>query len=331
VKPGSRPVVVPDLVPVTAGTNKRLLGKFLGQVTVTDEEAEQANEAVVFLFTEGDKVGWCWHAESSPCSTLNPGRWDFGSLNRGRRIHDETPGYGDPVPRTDDDVGTRIEQAGGSLVAYPGRGLVAGSLNTGSPFLVYFMTGRSSASLDRQSRTHHNGAVSIEPTSRTAADDLRHYMAITPGVDCWYVGNGTHVEALAGYAIHQLPAQFRSWGHEPDPPIWTPRIIAGMTSNHEPRLMVAAVRRTVGGGTEHLTLDVATTPKGYGLRIATYDGSIDHPRPHAQPQWVRTSDSIADLATEMWKALPTERRVLVIARDLGTNQTIYIHRDDPPS
>jgi hypothetical protein len=47
VKPGTRSVQVLDLVPVSTGPDQGLLGEFLGEVAITDQEAEEADQAAV--------------------------------------------------------------------------------------------------------------------------------------------------------------------------------------------------------------------------------------------------------------------------------------------
>ena len=54
------------------------------------------------------------------------------------------------------------------LPPYPGRGLVVGSLTSGHPFWLYFVTGRSASSLERRAALGVDGTITIEPQPRPA-------------------------------------------------------------------------------------------------------------------------------------------------------------------
>ena len=162
------------------------------------------------------------------------------------------------------------------LPPYPGRGLVIGSLASGHPFWLYFVTGRNANSLERRAALGVDGTITIEPLHRPAHDELLHYVAARPLTDGWLVGNGTQVEGVGNVDLDSLPAAFSEWEHEPDPPIWTPRIIAAIGTGTPPRFVAATARRIASGATDHLwhTGEAATST---AVRMHTYTGPISRP------------------------------------------------------
>ena len=208
---------------------------------------------------------------------------------------------------------------------YPGRIVVVGALWSGRPFWLYAVTGRSPSSLARTAELADDGTVTISPTEGSADDDLRHYVAARPIGDGWIVGNGAQVEGVGAVGLADLPDAFEAWEHEPDPPIWTPRIIAAVAPSPTCRIAVGGARRTPDGSADHLWL-TGSPAAGTGVRIQTYGGPVEEPHPDAVPRWVRTPADVEAAATEVWDALAPERRVLVVARDLVTGSVVLRQR-----
>lgn len=211
------------------------------------------------------------------------------------------------------------------LPPYPGRGLVIGSLASGHPFWLYFVTGRNANSLERRAALGVDGTITIEPLHRPAHDELLHYVAARPLTDGWLVGNGTQVEGVGNVDLDSLPAAFSEWEHEPDPPIWTPRIIAAIGTGTPPRFVAATARRIASGATDHLwhTGEAVTST---AVRMHTYTGPVHEPRPDGTTTWVTTADDLDHAADQMWDALSPDRRVLVAARDLTSGKFVCRHR-----
>ena len=216
-------------------------------------------------------------------------------------------------------MGSTLHGTTDDLPPYPGRGLVVGSLTSGHPFWLYFVTGRSASSLERRAATGADGTITIEPLNRRADDELRHYVAARPMADGWLVGNGAQVAGVGKVDLARLPTAFAEWEYEPDPPIWTPRLIAAIGTSTPPRFVAAAARRTVSGAADHLWL-TGEAVAGTGVRMHTYAGPVEEPVPDGTPTWVATADHVDHAVEQAWDALSPGLRVLVVARDLASGE-----------
>jgi IMP cyclohydrolase len=116
---------------------------------------------------------------------------------------------------------------------YPGRGI--GWLVTRDDGLAgfYFATGRSDESRARRLVAVGHDELEIIPTEH-ARDPLRHYESAVSTGSWLVVGNGDHVEFVAG----RLAQGNRSLDacveitFEPDPPLCTPRITTIINRAH---------------------------------------------------------------------------------------------------
>lgn len=173
-----------------------------------------------------------------------------------------------------------------SSASYPGRVIVAGRDQAGTPFVVYCLSGRSEASRQRDFHTTDT-ELEVFDTNGAGNDPLRHYHAAAADCGRVLLGNGDHVEELhaASVTASTLPDLFESILPEPDPPIWTPRIgvlatftdgdlsilqafgatglemrgeltvLRHLSSTSEPRPAVAVAVKTYGGSALQVEVD----------------------------------------------------------------------------
>jgi IMP cyclohydrolase len=195
-----------------------------------------------------------------------------------------------------------------TLSDYPGRGLVVRWGLEGNLEWLYFVTGRSKSSRDRQAR-RVGDAVLIEPTNAVESDPLRHYTCARPFVEGLVVGNGDHVDVLVDLLDGgvELGAALVEIDPEPDPPIHTPRIGAVLTKTSA---TVFAVTQREGV----IERRVADVPQRQNLVAVqtTYEGAIQEPAGSA-PFHLLTSDLPFDRLTDaLWSSLSLDLRVLYL-------------------
>ncbi len=210
----------------------------------------------------------------------------------------------------DDERGSTVPDVHefGSLAAYPGRGVL---LNWGDNGLhwIYFVTGRSLASRARRA-VARNGSIVVEADNDSAAPDaLRHYTCAKQTRLGLLVGNGDHVDQIAESteAGVDLPAALALIEPEPDPPIYTPRIGALITSDP----VLFSVARSSEGTTRRVVSWTERRPDSVAM-LCTYAGTVEDPVGSAPLQLFSDMPS-RDLVEAVWNALDPHRRVLLVA------------------
>ncbi len=183
---------------------------------------------------------------------------------------------------------------------------------TGSRCLAYFLTGRSSASLQRELVVAAGGDVEVQDRSAGGTpDELRHYTAVARRGDVIVVGNGTQVlplaEDLAG-GSEPLTA-FARFDVEPDEPIFTPRIwIATTVNQNGPSVLGYAVRSgRPSMGTDRVAWVAGELAAGEGILMTTYDGTATRVSTARAPLDITTAAATPnELLGELWAALDPE-------------------------
>ncbi len=205
--------------------------------------------------------------------------------------------------------------------AYPGRGVLMVRTVTGGRCLAYFLTGRSSASLQRELVVAVGGDVEVRDrrTGRTP-DELRHYTAVARRGDVIVVGNGGQVLPLAeDLAEGSEPLEaFARFGFEPDEPIFTPRIwIATTVTGTGPSVLGYAVRSgRPSNGADRVAWAAGELAAGEGILMTTYDGTATRVSTARAPLDVTTAAATPkELLGELWAALDPELRVAALAFD----------------
>ncbi len=80
---------------------------------------------------------------------------------------------------------------------YPGRACLAARTLDRQLSFTYVLTGRSTASREREIAILEGGDIVVRDTSAARHDALRHYVAAARRGDWTVVGNGEHVVPLA--------------------------------------------------------------------------------------------------------------------------------------
>jgi hypothetical protein len=186
--------------------------------------------------------------------------------------------------------------------------------------LVYFLTGRSVASRARVLSRKPGGNISVEDFQVGAEyDELRHYAAYVHQGSWAVFGNGSQVEALAndlarGDDIGTASAKF---AHEPDSPIFTPRIWIAFDEESESNHVYAGSARHTGPApdtAEHSLWTVDVSLSGVGAVITTYSGTSNSVTGSGLLELVEiTAPTAENLLDSIWGSLNTELRVAAFA------------------
>jgi IMP cyclohydrolase len=202
---------------------------------------------------------------------------------------------------------------------YPGRGVLAARTATGERCLVYFLTGRSPASREREIVVLADGDVAVRSTGDgQPADALRHYVAAAQRDGVVVVGNGSQVVPLAE-ALARGADPLDAWSahsYEPDEPIYTPRIWASTTTDPDGPVLLGYATRSAraAGDVDRVIWAPGRLAAGDGTLMSTYDGSAANVRTARVPEDVSTAAaSLDELLTEVWSALDPDLRVAALA------------------
>jgi IMP cyclohydrolase len=205
---------------------------------------------------------------------------------------------------------------------YPGRGFLAARTISGTLCFVYFLTGRSEASRNRNLVKLANGDVAVQDSSSgMGRDPLRHYIAAASRGPWVVVGNGDHVAPIAD-ALAQGADLLTAWSthsYEPDRPIYTSRICLALnTAALDGGPLIGYARRS--GRSDHapdrVIWSLGHVADGSGSLMTTYDSTAQDVRLSSMPQDIQTTaDSIPGLLDEVWSALDPTLRVAAFALD----------------
>ena len=151
---------------------------------------------------------------------------------------------------------------------YPGRGFVVGRASDGKTRLhLYWLTGRSENSRNRV-LVEEDGAIRTATADTTTEGDtsLTVYAALRPEGEAHIVGNGDQVDTVAGFLARGGSAQdaLRTRSHEPDDPIFTPRITAVDSGG----ILLLSKISTAG----HAFYEPRRLLPGQGFGLRTYSG-----------------------------------------------------------
>lgn len=212
-----------------------------------------------------------------------------------------------------------MDVAGGC--EYPGRGLALGRDSDGLPFAAYWLTGRSAASQQRELVVSEREIV-VQETGGGATDELRHYTAAIRDEDWFIVGNGTHVSELAGTRADcvDLQVALRNIDYEPDPPIRTPRIIAGAVIEGPELLdlVVGSARSYSADQVQHPSLFLRRSEEATAGVVTTYSGTAAQVLTDGYPVVVSVEVEWESLPDLLWNRLDPALRVALAVIPLHT-------------
>jgi IMP cyclohydrolase len=154
----------------------------------------------------------------------------------------------------------------------------------------------------------------VEPTAAVADDPLRHYSALVVKGNRLVAGNGRHVSEL--FATEHGPEAVRNdllrLEHEPDAPIYTPRI-AIITDTGEGSVLatIGLAARKPTGGTTHCIRAVSGLNPGEAWIAHTYAGDAAMPDPSGFVAKVEFAASAEQTNARIWDTLDARYRVAV--------------------
>jgi len=194
---------------------------------------------------------------------------------------------------------------------YPGRACLLATVR-GERVIVYFLTGRSEASRQRNLNAEA-GSVFVVDADSSSHDPLRHYRAIA-GADDWIVvGNGSHVDkVLTSLVTGRGPFEIMStMSAEPDPPIYTPRIwVAVQRGQPQSASIFGHVSCRPDGGTTRCIWSVDELADDVAVLMTTYSGTVKDVKVTEGPTYVSFhADSATDLIQLVWNCLDPQLRV----------------------
>lgn len=240
------------------------------------------------------------------------------------RLHDQghvltyaSSGMNGHIEPTDTGNGDLLEAS-----TYPGRGLIAGSEESGEAMiLLYWITGRSSSSRNRVLRLSGDRVVTEWRDPDEGGDPrFRLYTAMRTAGAYELASNGDHTDTIADQLTRGMSPQesLTTIEHEDDPPIFTPRIVCALDmGGHVPTIMFgrASRSRSKVESSEHSCYFPDTPPNGSGFRLQTYIGSLEDVRVYSGPPApVRLHGGLQEIAESHWERLHPSIRVAIAAK-----------------
>jgi IMP cyclohydrolase len=202
---------------------------------------------------------------------------------------------------------------------YPGRGFVVGRSADGQARLhLYWLTGRSENSRNRL-LVEEGGAIrtATADTSREGDTSLTVYTALCQEGETHVVGNGDQVDTVAQMLRRGGSAQtaLRTRSHEPDDPIYTPRITAVDSGG----LLLLSKITTSG----HAFYEPRQLLAGEGFGLRTYAGDGDPVRIFdGDPFPVALDGDAEELARAAWERLDAELRVALVLKEIAVDGSV---------
>ena len=199
---------------------------------------------------------------------------------------------------------------------YTGRGLIAGRSVDGESWLqIYWLSGRSDNSRNRVLVEKEGQIRTVTADSSKQVDGTYTlYTALCSLEGAHIVGNGDQVttvaEALGSGGSFEQALRTRSV--EEDPPIWTPRITAILSSDELRFCKIAQ--------NGHAFFEAAPLEPGDGFCIHTYTGDGDPIRRfRGDPYRVRLTGSPEELAKSSWERLDTILKVALVVKEIAAD------------
>jgi IMP cyclohydrolase len=202
---------------------------------------------------------------------------------------------------------------------YTGRGFVVGRALDGQRRIhLYWLTGRSANSRNRL-LVEEDGAIRTATADPTTEGDtsLTVYTALRSEGGAHIVGNGDQVDTVAGFLARGQAAQdaLRTRSHEPDEPIYTPRITAVDAAG-----ILLLSKITTGG---HCFYEPRQLLPGEGFGLRTYSGDGNPVETFAgDPFEVALDGDAEELAHAAWDLLDAELRVSLVAKEIALDGSV---------
>jgi len=201
-----------------------------------------------------------------------------------------------------------------SISPYPGRGVAACHTERDGLGLIYWLSGRSSASR-RRALVPDDRGLRVVDLDGLDDDPLRHYRVSLRDGLFEVIGNGDHVDQLALDLALGISVDAAYDALEPEPDmIGTPRVAAVVEATTG-RVSIGGARPAPSGsGVERQLLGPTSIQVGMGLLIATYCGDPKSPSPWAEPLWINAANTLDDQIEEIWGSIEEDCRVSIAYR-----------------
>jgi IMP cyclohydrolase len=205
---------------------------------------------------------------------------------------------------------------------YPGRGLINGTNRSGSAFVqVYWVMGRSKGSQNRI-LFKEGDLVKTRPFESAGVGDasLTIYTAIRTVGNFHIATNGDQTDTIAG-ALEKDGSfidALLTRAHEPDPPLYTPRISSVLDAG-DGSFWLSRIGKSPysGDSSVHAFYHYGVAPAGEGICFHTYveDGNPP-PAYNLDPYGVTLGETAEEIAVDYWGQLNEANRVGLVAKTI---------------
>ncbi|MEV6611147.1 IMP cyclohydrolase [Kutzneria sp. NPDC051319] len=199
-----------------------------------------------------------------------------------------------------------------TLTPYPGRVVALARIRGGALLGGYALTGRSLAS--RARRLAWSGStLTVAPLDADPHDPLRHYDAVRADSRWTVLGNGSQVGVVHARLTAGQPPSVALDGlrHEPDPPIFTPRITAVVGGSSA---WFGAARVATGVS----VVELGSLAVGDVALMTTYESDGETVATTPRHRHLRTSaGDVKDFLAELWSWLDPRFTVTATVFDVA--------------
>ena len=226
--------------------------------------------------------------------------------------------------------------------SYPGRGIVAGRLETEMDddvwVQIYWIMGRSENSRNRRFVVGgaDNTELRTEPRYPALLGDPTNiiYEAMLESPEIYYVSNGDHTRTIKDTI--ERSARFEDAlavrEREDDAPNYTPRIAAMLDLHGQGELSLAILRANAADHdeTDRVVWRFPFPPEGLGYGITTYRHDGNPLPPFAgDPLWLPLPGSPDEVADTYWNALDEDNKIALALKVIrGGDSRIILRQPD---
>lgn len=219
---------------------------------------------------------------------------------------------------------------------YPGRGIFMGTSDDGKSIYTGCWTmGRSAGSRNRvyELISHGRLVTAVADSSLEKGDPaLTIYPAMTEVGSVMIVSNGKQTDTAANdHATWPLNIALSSWEHEPDSPIFTPRITGQVCTESQLFEFLVLRKSPWNEKCDQLYFTYNGLTPGFGRCVTTYTND-GNPPPHweGEPFLIPLHGDVETVIQTVWQALCKANRVSCAVKVTPFNgdlsRTIFINK-----
>ena len=214
---------------------------------------------------------------------------------------------------------------------YPGRGLLVGRTPSGRELVhLYWLTGRSAGSRNRRILRNPDDSLRTELIKPISGLDtsLLVYRAMAHRDGLHVTSNGVHTESVLDGLSVGVPLETVLAGltYEPDPPLYTPRIMAATDPGARALVTLAIVRRRDGDGAYSLrsVFSYDDVAPGTGVCMTTYSGDGDPPPSYTgEPEQLPLAETPDANLEDYWRQLAGDNLVAVAVKHIDLDSGAF--------